>query len=156
MHYPYGEVDVILDDNFWFGGMEYPGLTMDTTSSNALIHELGHQWFYGIVGDDEYNTPWLDEGFTDYITDVQEGLTGANCWTGSWASSSEAIAVVVYLEQFEASFLYTKRSRRRHLTCHQSRFAFACTFDLWPDNKNAEKCPDNGRVFVASLNETQT
>jgi len=25
--YLYGEVDVVLDDNFWFGGMEYPGPT---------------------------------------------------------------------------------------------------------------------------------
>ncbi|MFD0632206.1 putative Ig domain-containing protein [Catenulispora yoronensis] len=89
--YPYGEVDVVLDNNFWFGGMEYPGLTLDTTSATALIHELGHQWFYGIVGDDEYNTPWLDEGFTDYITDVQQGITGDGCWTGSWASSAEKI-----------------------------------------------------------------
>ncbi|GAA1965567.1 putative Ig domain-containing protein [Catenulispora subtropica] len=89
--YPYGEVDVVLDDNFWFGGMEYPGLTLDTTSAGALIHELGHQWFYGIVGDDEYNTPWLDEGFTDYITDVQEGITGDGCWTGSWAGADEKI-----------------------------------------------------------------
>jgi|GEM_PF-1341963 len=89
--YPYGEVDVVLDDNFWFGGMEYPGLTLDTTSANALIHELGHQWFYGIVGDDEYNTPWLDEGFTDFITDIQEGDTGNGCWTGQWDSSAEKI-----------------------------------------------------------------
>ncbi len=27
--YPYGEVDVVLDNNFWFGGMEYPGFVMD-------------------------------------------------------------------------------------------------------------------------------
>ena len=59
--YPYGEVDVVLDNNFWFGGMEYPGFVLDLVSSTALAHELGHQWFYGIVGDDEYTTPWLDE-----------------------------------------------------------------------------------------------
>jgi hypothetical protein len=89
--YPYGEVDLVLDNNFWFGGMEYPGLVLAVNDSNAVIHELGHQWFYGIVGDDEYTTPWLDEGFTDYITDVQEGITGSGCWTGSWASSAEKL-----------------------------------------------------------------
>ena len=52
----------MLDNNFWFGGMEYPGFVLDLVSTNALTHELGHQWWYGIVGDDEYNTPWLDEG----------------------------------------------------------------------------------------------
>jgi hypothetical protein len=90
--YPYGEVDVLLHNNFWFGGMEYPGLILDRPSSTVIIHELGHQWFYGIVGDDEYNSPWLDEGFTDYATDVQRGLSGTNCWNNvSWQSPAEKI-----------------------------------------------------------------
>lgn len=88
--YPYGEIDMILHNNFWFGGMEYPGIVLSQASSVPVIHELGHQWFYGIVGDDEYATPWLDEGFTDYLTDVQRGVTGTNCWNSvSWASSAE-------------------------------------------------------------------
>ena len=64
--YPYGEVDVVLDNRYWFGGMEYPGFVLDLVSSVALAHELAHQWWYGIVGDDEYNSPWLDESFADY------------------------------------------------------------------------------------------
>jgi len=90
--YPYGEVDVLLHNNFWFGGMEYPGFILDQPTSTVIIHELGHQWFYGIVGDDEYNTPWLDEGFTDYATDLQRGVSGTNCWNSvSWQSSAEKI-----------------------------------------------------------------
>jgi Peptidase family M1 domain len=90
--YPYGEVDAVLDNNFWFGGMEYPGFVLDLVDSNALTHELGHQYFYGIVGDDEYNSPWLDEAFTDYATDMAEGKTGSGCWNSvSWASSAEKI-----------------------------------------------------------------
>jgi hypothetical protein len=90
--YPYSEVDAVLDNNFWFGGMEYPGFVLDLVDSNALTHELGHQWWYGIVGDDEYNSPWLDEAFTDYSTDLAEGKTGSGCWNSvSWASSSEKI-----------------------------------------------------------------
>lgn len=90
--YPYGEIDVILDNNFWFGGMEYPGFILDLVSSTALAHELGHQWWYGIVGDDEYTSPWLDEAFTDYATDLSRGITGSGCWNSvSWASSAEKI-----------------------------------------------------------------
>ena len=88
--YPYGEVDVLLDNNFWFGGMEYPGLVMDTASSVAAVHELGHQWYYGIVGDDEYGVPWLDEGFTDYLTDLYFNKTGSGCGI-TWASSDEKL-----------------------------------------------------------------
>jgi hypothetical protein len=86
--YPYGEADVVLDNGFWFGGMEYPGFVLDLVSSTALAHELAHQWFYGIVGDDEYNTPWLDEGFTDYATDLYFGKTGSGCGI-TWQSAAE-------------------------------------------------------------------
>jgi hypothetical protein len=90
--YPYGEADVVLDNNFWFGGMEYPGFVLDLVSSTALAHELAHQWWYGIVGDDEYNSPWLDESFADYSTDLYQGITGSGCWNSvSWASSAEKI-----------------------------------------------------------------
>lgn len=91
--YPYGELDVVLDDNFWFGGMEYPGLVLNTLSSTALTHEIAHQWWYGIVGNDQYNNPWLDESLTDYATDLASGVTGTGCWNGiSWASSAEKIS----------------------------------------------------------------
>ncbi|MEU6406390.1 M1 family metallopeptidase [Streptomyces sp. NPDC046985] len=90
--YPYGELDAVIDNNYWFGGMEYPGFVLDLVSSTALTHEIGHQWWYGIVGDDEYNSPWLDEAFTDYATDLALGKTGTNCWSSvSWASSAEKI-----------------------------------------------------------------
>ncbi|MFI0960312.1 M1 family aminopeptidase [Streptomyces sp. NPDC021080] len=90
--YPYGELDAVIDNNYWFGGMEYPGFVLDLVSTTALTHEIGHQWFYGIVGDDEYNSPWLDEAFTDYATDLAQGKTGTSCWSSvSWASSAENI-----------------------------------------------------------------
>ncbi|MET8803996.1 M1 family aminopeptidase [Streptomyces sp. NPDC004546] len=90
--YPYGELDAVIDNNYWFGGMEYPGFVLDVVSTTALTHEIGHQWWYGIVGDDEYNSPWLDEAFTDYATDLALGKTGGNCWSSvSWASSAEKI-----------------------------------------------------------------
>jgi hypothetical protein len=88
--YPYGELDAVIDNNFWFGGMEYPGFVMDLVSTVALPHEIAHQWFYGIVGDDEYNSPWLDEGFTDYATDLYRGVTGSGC-SITWQSSAEKL-----------------------------------------------------------------
>ncbi|MFI5683148.1 M1 family aminopeptidase [Streptomyces sp. NPDC051636] len=90
--YPYGELDAVIDNHYWFGGMEYPGFVLDLVSTTALTHEIGHQWWYGIVGDDEYNSPWLDEAFTDYATDLALGRTGTNCWNSvSWVSSAEKI-----------------------------------------------------------------
>jgi hypothetical protein len=58
------------------GGMEYP--TLITTrapwygppgilvAEQVTVHELGHQWFYGLVGSDEVSWPFLDEGLNSF------------------------------------------------------------------------------------------
>ncbi len=52
-------------------GMEYPMLTLDggyDPSYRGLIaHEVGHQWFFGMVGSNETYRALLDEGFTQFI-----------------------------------------------------------------------------------------
>jgi aminopeptidase N len=70
--------------------MEYPGVVFDVPSTEAAAHEIGHQWFYGIVGNDEYRAPWLDESFTVYITDRHLGRDGAGC-SVSWDSAAEKL-----------------------------------------------------------------
>lgn len=74
--YPYKEYDVVKTGGF-FGGMEYPSLvfieeeffnTADNMGAAVVAHETAHQWFYGIVGNDEVREAWLDESLTDYAT----------------------------------------------------------------------------------------
>src|SRR5262249_34311030 len=52
--YPYPEVDVVLTAFRSYGGMEYPQIVFTNPEDRAVTHELAHQWWYGIVGDDEY------------------------------------------------------------------------------------------------------
>ena len=66
--YPYRESDVVLDGFTSFGGMEYPGFVLSVPDDEAIAHEITHNWWYGIVGNDEYRAPWLDESFTEYVT----------------------------------------------------------------------------------------
>jgi hypothetical protein len=66
--YPYRESDVVLDSFETFGGMEYPGFVLSVPGDEPVAHEITHNWWYGIVGDDEYSAPWLDESFTEYVT----------------------------------------------------------------------------------------
>ena len=46
--------------------MEYPELVLTPAQPTAVAHELAHQWFYSIVGDDQWSEPWLDESFAEF------------------------------------------------------------------------------------------
>lgn len=69
--YPYDTFSIASVPSLRGGGMEYPGYVMildryyyrdqGQVLSTAVVHELAHQWFYGIVGNDQYDMPWLDE-----------------------------------------------------------------------------------------------
>jgi hypothetical protein len=77
--YPYSEVDVVMGNYSRFGGMEYPQFVMNNIGFGVLVHELAHQWWFGLVGDDEYTEPWLDEAFATYATDLYFGNNGGSC-----------------------------------------------------------------------------
>lgn len=47
-------------------GMEYPELVLTPARALVVHHEVAHQWWHGIVGNDEYSEPWLDESFATY------------------------------------------------------------------------------------------
>jgi hypothetical protein len=69
---PYGsrELDVVVGGFSTFGGMEYPELVLSDAFAGAVVHEVAHQWFYGIVGNDQRNEPWLDESFASYAEET--------------------------------------------------------------------------------------
>lgn len=74
--YPYKQFSVAASD-FYIGGMEYPKLVFideEIYRSNRemleyiIVHETGHQWWYGVVGNNEIKEAWLDEALTEYST----------------------------------------------------------------------------------------
>jgi hypothetical protein len=78
--YPYDAVTVVDPANgSASGGMEYPtlftgGTTRYSPKENSspegvTVHECGHQWWYGLIGNNEFEEAWLDEGFNTYSTD---------------------------------------------------------------------------------------
>jgi aminopeptidase N len=88
--YPYPEVDVVLAPFGRFSGMEYPTLVLSVPAAVPIAHELAHQWWYGIVGDDEYRAPWLDESFATWSERALDGTAGAGCASLGWPAAPAA------------------------------------------------------------------
>lgn len=78
--YPYATITVV-DPAYkggGAGGMEYPTLFTGGTNwwppkppsflEEVVIHEFGHQYWYGMVASNEFEESWLDEGFNTYST----------------------------------------------------------------------------------------
>lgn len=81
--YPYQRLVIDAQPHGQGGGMEYPGLfTISARSpefarclrdrsenpAGVAIHEFVHQYFYGLVANNEFEEAWLDEGLTSYLT----------------------------------------------------------------------------------------
>ncbi len=72
--YPYHTVKVVEGSLKAGGGMEYPTVTIIGNTKGmkegdvhkVIVHEVGHNWFYGILGSNERLHPWLDEGINSY------------------------------------------------------------------------------------------
>ena len=70
--YPYNVVNVVEAKMGFEGGMEYPTITSISPDMGGreldmtIEHEIGHNWFYGILGSNERDNPWMDEGVNTY------------------------------------------------------------------------------------------
>lgn len=72
--YPYPELDIVKS-NFCIGGMEFPNLVLISdligdlkTYQMVIVHEIAHQWWYGLVGNNQTDYAWLDEGLAEFST----------------------------------------------------------------------------------------
>lgn len=70
--YPYPQVTAVQSALSAGSGMEYPMITVIGTAGTAkaldevINHEVGHNWFYGVLAFNERRHPWMDEGLTTY------------------------------------------------------------------------------------------
>ncbi len=70
--YPYNHITAVDGDMSAGGGMEYPNITVISSGGTrdllefVIMHEVGHNWFYGILGNNEREAPWLDEGLNEF------------------------------------------------------------------------------------------
>ena len=72
--YPYRTLNVVKTP-FLFGGMEYPNsvwiadnISDDFELTKVIVHEIAHQWWYGLVGNNEVKYSYIDEALAEYST----------------------------------------------------------------------------------------
>ncbi|GAB2698073.1 M1 family metallopeptidase [Paenibacillus thermoaerophilus] len=79
--YPYQTLSIVVPPAGanGAGGMEYPTLVTAWGAGDpnpgfelerVVVHEIGHQYWYGMVASNEFEEAWLDEGFTSYAEDL--------------------------------------------------------------------------------------
>jgi hypothetical protein len=107
--YPYSTLSVVVPPpgGNGAGGMEYPTLITAFDGSVAdpslgqlettVVHEIGHQYWYGMVASNEFEEAWLDEGFATYtegkLMQSVYGLSGDRTVEASYMTNPEPLAL---------------------------------------------------------------
>ena len=91
--YPYNVVSVVDDASPVGGGMEYPTITLLTSDGSeaglesVINHEVGHNWFYGILGTNERTYPWMDEGINTFYDKRYDAERAVNKDIGEYSKN---------------------------------------------------------------------
>ena len=112
--YPYRTVTAVVPpyNADEAGGMEYPTFftasSHDTVEKGTLdrymldfvtIHEFGHGYFYGILGSNEFEEPWLDEGLNEFWDHRMNIANGERAQANTWFT--RAIGAELAMGEFE-------------------------------------------------------
>lgn len=107
--YPYDQCTAVDGTISAGGGMEYPNVTVIGNTSSAfqlaqvIVHEVGHNWFYGILGSNEREHGWMDEGINSFM----ETLTMENKFPNSKIYDGvldEKIGKILGLDKFPLNY----------------------------------------------------
>lgn len=126
--YPY-DVYSVVETHFLQGGMEYPTLAYVSDALNremlteAIVHETAHQWWYGVVGNNEVAHAWMDEGLAELSTTMfYERNTDYNVD----AKKRKANTLSAYIVYYDSGINRTKdTSMTRALNEYDSSFEYA-------------------------------
>lgn len=121
--YPWKQYSVIQAGD---GGMEYAMATFvagggKRSNIGTIIHELGHTWFQQILANNESKHPWMDEGFTSYISGLASNKilrggdgrpTGGRSYGGYFYVVNEGIeeALTTHSDRFDVNTAYSVAS----------------------------------------------
>jgi aminopeptidase N len=139
--YPWKQYSVIQGGD---GGMEYAMCTMITGKRSypslfgVTAHELAHSWFQHILANNEAKHPWMDEGFTEYMTSLAEKSVSGKSSLFPHKSSYDSYYMINKIQLQNPSLTI-----EQPLTIHSDRFDYNFTYGASSYSK--------GAVFLSQL-----
>lgn len=121
----------VVQTGFCYGGMEYPALTMisDKLDSNGniytIVHENAHQWWYAMVGSDQLNCAWQDEGLAEYSSLMFFENHPSYSFTRTGIVGSATKAYRAYFSVYNQIFGEANTSMNRHISEFESDYEYS-------------------------------
>ena len=120
----------VVQTGFCYGGMEYPALTMisDALDSDdkiyTIVHENAHQWWYAMVGSDQLNCAWQDEGLAEYSALMFFENNPSYSFTRVGLVGNATKAYRAYFTVYSQIFDGTDTSMNRNLSQYKSEYEY--------------------------------
>ncbi|MCZ2100310.1 MAG: M1 family metallopeptidase [Chitinophagales bacterium] len=125
--YPYKEYAIIQGGD---GGMEYPMATLITGERGlvslvgVIVHEAMHSWYQLVLGSNESLYPWMDEGFTSYVSsEVMNHLRMKKMIPGKYEENPQLSAVNDYVN-------FTKTGYEEPLSTHADHYTTNAAYSI--------------------------
>lgn len=121
----------VVQTGFCYGGMEYPALTMISDSLDSdttlytIVHENAHQWWYAMVGSDQVNCGWQDEGLAEYSSILFFENHPSYSFTRAGLVGSATKSYRAYFTVYNQIFGETDTTMNRHLSTYSSEYEYA-------------------------------
>jgi len=136
--YPYKQYSVIQGGD---GGMEYAMCTLITGHSyeglvSVTAHEFAHSWFQFLLASNESKHPWMDEGFTSYISDLALSVVMP-------VKGKESDQQSPFADAYASYFYLVKSGKEQPQTTHADRYDVNMAYSIAAYSK--------GEVFLAQL-----
>jgi hypothetical protein len=147
--YPYKQYSFIQGGD---GGMEYPMATMLVGSGiGTVFHEWLHSWYQGMLATNESMYAWMDEGFTEYATDLVQSYYAKNADKSNplnagvihYLDSTDNILPKKHADNYNSYFYLVQTGKEEPLTTHADHFNSNMAYSIAAYSK--------GDIFLVQL-----
>jgi aminopeptidase N len=144
--------------------MEYPNCTMLVNSGlGTAFHEWMHSWYQGMLGTNESRYGWMDEGFTEYATNLVEEYyrqqVSRKTLLNNPAQLQKSDSLVMnalplyHAPNFTAYYRLAKSGREEPLTTHADHFNTNTSYSNASYNKGAVFMEQLGYITGATVRD---